>query len=122
MSVWSSVVCSSYLVAPLGRVPLRVRAKSLESLLAIRVRRRVAQIVGLRGPVAVLVEGSRDPATELVDLSDHVAVTVVLHHLLGAITVLQQLRVRSDERRVGTECVSTCRSRWSQYHKKKQKE
>src|SRR3546814_16508513 len=96
MSVWSSVVCSSYLVAPLGRVPLRVRAKSLESLLAIRVRRRVAQIVGLRGPVAVLVEGSRDPATELVDLSDHVAVTVVLHHLLGAITVLKQLRVRID--------------------------
>src|SRR3546814_11431416 len=26
---------------------------------------------------------------------------------------------RSEERRVGTECVSTCRSRWSQYHKKK---
>src|SRR3546814_15283177 len=23
---------------------------------------------------------------------------------------------RSDERRVGTECVSTCRSRWSAYH------
>src|SRR3546814_10995865 len=23
---------------------------------------------------------------------------------------------RSEERRVGTECVSTCRSRWSQYH------
>src|SRR3546814_16957559 len=26
---------------------------------------------------------------------------------------------RSEERRVGKECVSTCRSRWSQYHKKK---
>src|SRR3546814_8479267 len=25
-------------------------------------------------------------------------------------------RVRSDERRVGKECVSTCRSRWSPYH------
>src|SRR3546814_11417801 len=24
--------------------------------------------------------------------------------------------VRSDERRVGKECVRTCRSRWSQYH------
>src|SRR3546814_2925244 len=23
---------------------------------------------------------------------------------------------RSEERRVGKECVSTCRSRWSQYH------
>src|SRR3546814_15960723 len=27
--------------------------------------------------------------------------------------------VRSEERRVGKECVSTCRSRWSQYHSKK---
>src|SRR3546814_17533787 len=24
--------------------------------------------------------------------------------------------MRSEERRVGKECVSTCRSRWSQYH------
>src|SRR3546814_13876448 len=30
---------------------------------------------------------------------------------------------RSEERRVGKECVSTCRSRWSPYHeKKKQKQ
>src|SRR3546814_16865243 len=27
--------------------------------------------------------------------------------------------LRSDERRVGKECVSTCRSRWSPYHLKK---
>src|SRR3546814_12039237 len=27
--------------------------------------------------------------------------------------------VRSAERRVGKECVSTCRTRWSPYHKKK---
>src|SRR3546814_19091161 len=28
---------------------------------------------------------------------------------------------RSEERRVGKECVSTCRSRWSTYHSKKKK-
>src|SRR3546814_20598742 len=28
---------------------------------------------------------------------------------------------RSEERRVGKECVSTCRSRWSPYHKQKKK-
>src|SRR3546814_14821704 len=28
---------------------------------------------------------------------------------------------RSEERRVGKECVSTCRSRWSPYHEKKNK-
>src|SRR3546814_13150640 len=27
-----------------------------------------------------------------------------------------QLVARSEERRVGKECVSTCRSRWSPYH------
>src|SRR3546814_14783453 len=30
-------------------------------------------------------------------------------------------RGRSEERRVGKECVSTCRSRWSQHHYKKKK-
>src|SRR3546814_14936002 len=30
--------------------------------------------------------------------------------------------VRSEERRVGKECVSTCRSRWSPYHKQTNRE
>src|SRR3546814_15082455 len=30
-------------------------------------------------------------------------------------------RLRSEERRVGKECVSTCRSRWAPYHSKKNK-
>src|SRR3546814_19189780 len=39
------------------------------------------------------------------------------------IAELEDIYLRSEERRVGTECVSTCRSRWSPYHlKKKQKE
>src|SRR3546814_16889371 len=31
----------------------------------------------------------------------------------------QAADIRSEERRVGKECVSTCRSRWSPYHSKK---
>src|SRR3546814_11576679 len=31
----------------------------------------------------------------------------------------RRLAMRSEERRVGKECVSTCRSRWSPYHAKK---
>src|SRR3546814_16110124 len=31
----------------------------------------------------------------------------------------RQVSTRSEERRVGKECVSTCRSRWSPYHTKK---
>src|SRR3546814_15141551 len=29
---------------------------------------------------------------------------------------IETLQTRSEERRVGKECVSTCRSRWSPYH------
>src|SRR3546814_11027173 len=32
------------------------------------------------------------------------------------ISVLGVISIRSEERRVGKECVSTCRSRWSPYH------
>src|SRR3546814_13536178 len=32
---------------------------------------------------------------------------------------LRVMLTRSEERRVGKECVSTCRSRWSPYHSKK---
>src|SRR3546814_510559 len=33
-------------------------------------------------------------------------------HVAGVVGVM----MRSEERRVGKECVSTCRSRWSPYH------
>src|SRR3546814_1145736 len=32
------------------------------------------------------------------------------------VTDRMAMHVRSEERRVGKECVSTCRSRWSPYH------
>src|SRR3546814_17990891 len=34
---------------------------------------------------------------------------------------LSEQMTRSEERRVGKECVRTCRSRWSPYHEKKKK-
>src|SRR3546814_4994707 len=34
----------------------------------------------------------------------------------GEIPVVGDFGGRSEERRVGKECVSTCRSRWSPYH------
>src|SRR3546814_16892131 len=37
------------------------------------------------------------------------------------IRLLAKGELRSEERRVGKACVSTCRSRWSPYHEKKQK-
>src|SRR3546814_11086556 len=58
---------------------------------------------------------------ERLDLSDD----AMLPRRLSVEAVQQKFRtaarnlVRSEARRVGKECVSTCRSRWSQYHSKK---
>ena len=35
---------------------------------------------------------------------------------VGAIIVKDDNIIRSEERRVGKECASMCRSRWSPYH------
>src|SRR3546814_19727621 len=37
----------------------------------------------------------------------------------GGITTIRPMKDRSEERRVGKECVSPCSSRWSPYHYKK---
>src|SRR3546814_11529739 len=42
-----------------------------------------------------------------------------VHTTPGEGTEVTMEIARSEERRVGTECVSTCRSRWSPYHSKK---
>src|SRR3546814_17138856 len=41
---------------------------------------------------------------------------VVRHRLAEMLMHYELARSRSEERRVGKECVSTCRSRWSPYH------
>src|SRR3546814_1673591 len=50
--------------------------------------------------------------------ADVVAAEVEQHQMLGAFLGIgeQAVAIRSEERRVGKECVSTCRSRWSPYH------
>src|SRR3546814_11443280 len=100
ISDWSSDVCSSDLLVAIGALGVAVnddlaledRARlvvddALEDLAAGGVRH---QVVDPRGVVAVLLAA----------------------HQVGAV----QVAVRSEERRVGKECVSTCRSRWSPYH------
>src|SRR3546814_16173740 len=41
------------------------------------------------------------------------------HNTNISLIPIQTTGKRSEERRVGKECVSTCRSRWTPYHKKK---
>src|SRR3546814_4612261 len=45
--------------------------------------------------------------------------TVILpqaFRIMMPMALTQMIILRSEERRVGKECVSTCRSRWSPYH------
>src|SRR3546814_14738750 len=47
------------------------------------------------------------------DAREPVGMQLDLGHARG---FTRATRARSEERRVGKECVSTCRSRWSPYH------
>src|SRR3546814_11263172 len=59
----------------------------------------------------------------LLQTHDSFTVELNLNHAKWQEAVINLLHVmerpcRSEERRVGKECVSTCRSRWSPYHEK----
>src|SRR3546814_1629848 len=90
ISDWSSDVCSSDLIV-VGRAVEQTVKQDI--LAAIRLQ-----------PLTLL----REHAEERLDPRPFV-------RRYGAIDVSVQL-ISSEERRVGKECVSTCRSRWSPYH------
>src|SRR3546814_5449086 len=89
ISDWSSDVCSSDLLS------YRLDANTF--------------VVGLT--LNILALGMTSFLLETIDMTPHRAgqVTVPLPHDIPIIG-------RSEERRVGKECVSTGRSRWSPYH------
>src|SRR3546814_19464849 len=98
ISDWSSDVCSSDLQfddawkqGGSGRHVLFVVAQELQPALFVF------------GMVRINVEAGLEQASR-----------AVRSH--GAQSFVGQGRQRSEERRVGQECVSTCRSRWSPYH------
>src|SRR3546814_19442180 len=101
ISDWSSDVCSSDLSA------VRVSGAFCSAFLDIWLCDR-------NGLGAHLFDQSVQTQAEGI-LLQHIAIAhdeadVFHHHVVD---------LRSEERRVGKECVSTCRSRWSPYHEKK---
>src|SRR3546814_15423661 len=52
-------------------------------------------------------------------LQAHASLKEMLAQGARAVAMEVSSHGRSEERRVGKECVSTCRSRWSPYHEKK---
>src|SRR3546814_8393835 len=70
------------------------------------------------GPLQVYAAASLSEAFDAIAAAfedEHPAVDVTAVYD-GSSTLVTQILERSEERRVGKECVSTCRSRWSPYH------
>src|SRR3546814_19958053 len=96
ISDWSSDVCSSDLAPP--RQCSIYAQNVIEAWIKGRTALRQAQ--GERNLGPHWLRGSAQPAA-----SEY-----------RRAVALENPRGRSEERRVGKECVSTCRSRWSPYH------
>src|SRR3546814_14462412 len=100
ISDWSSDVCSSDLADIFVGPHISNKSRVFSTLLH-QVEIFIAEIFG----------SSTQMAIEQGDIQAYVQ---LISFLPGNIGIGN--RIRSEERRVGKECVSTCRSRWSPYH------
>src|SRR3546814_17990054 len=96
ISDWSSDVCSSDLPVRPERGPALLALKERWATLSSKQKLRAKQF-GVAGVVALLGTGLYTAST-------------------GGDDRKPEAPVRSEERRVGNECVSTCRYWWSPYH------
>src|SRR3546814_19103892 len=81
-----------------------------------------AAITMITGITDEMVAGRKIDAEEVASFANGAAL-VIAHNAAFDRRFAERLSdvFRSEERRVGKECVSTCRSRWSPYHYKKKK-
>src|SRR3546814_4984853 len=92
ISDWSSDVCSSDLMWASSSLAVLDRAQTeLEEVFS-------------KAPAPVTAAEKREWEARVLETRQRVD------------TAAEVLASRSEERRVGKECVSTCRSRWSPYH------
>src|SRR3546814_12340073 len=103
ISDWSSDVCSSDLD------PTLVTLRSLSGFLGLA-------LVALAASAVHLTQGTSEIGlADLLDLAIGRGDQLTRDVFMGS-RLPRLLAGRSEERRVGTECVSTCRSRVSPYH------
>src|SRR3546814_19963259 len=98
ISDWSSDVCSSDLAKWSGEPAFFTTAQAKDPAFRDQGRRLVT------------ATESQEVVKDLVAIAQHRNWDRI--HVTGS----EEFRRRSEERRVGKECVSTCRSRWSPDH------
>src|SRR3546814_14471090 len=91
-----------------------VRAEGLDAVMALQDFAGAHSLARLAIDQGDGLETIWQPEPPTVRFGD-IAVEVPPFAFLQA-TAAGQAALRSEERRVGKECVSTCRSRWSPYH------
>src|SRR3546814_1106759 len=100
ISDWSSDVCSSDLMAKAGEI--------------VRLGRGLYQVVDADfGGDHALAEVAKTVPKGIICLLSALAFHELTDQIPARIWIA--IGLRSEERRVGKECVSTCRSRWSPY-------
>src|SRR3546814_1729490 len=107
ISDWSSDVCSSELVQPVAASPLVVFFPTV-------VPTNLGFLV--QGPYRTTPSRDNIPRGE--QWNQHLVkeTSSLLVEAMRWMRDNEMLETRSEERRVGNACVSTCRSRWSPYH------
>src|SRR3546814_11910919 len=111
ISDWSSDVCSSDLPFVQGAVDDETRA-DLETVVRAKAAIQLGEDVGDAAQIKVAPVGPDIPESggAVVGRERHGIIAQAVMKLLAG------LLIRSEERRVGQEGASTCRSRWSPYH------
>src|SRR3546814_17694608 len=110
ISDWSSDVCSSDLGLRLKGVAVTISASDWQETFRIAEERREA---GADFPDDARTEGG---GVVLFPRRGGHPVAASAKHQRDPVVKADLVLNRSEERRVGKECVSTCRSRWSPCH------
>src|SRR3546814_11754465 len=100
--------------AMIMRYMQRLMAKSVTGVAALE--RATGPIITGWVVVASLICGLRLGFAGAMPGSEAMQPAIVTGFATYALVIASPAVFRSEERRVGKECVSTCRSRWSPYH------
>src|SRR3546814_16929694 len=107
MSYWSSDVCSSDLISTFALLKLEIKLILL-LIPSANNRNRISIVATFATLEQFRLKPKHCCVLNLDELSKYNRLVILFS-------------LRSEERRVGKECVSTCRSRWSASHYKKKK-